>query len=84
MKQAIVGYHRDEQCHWVAQLACGHNQHVRHDPPWSQREWVTTSAGRHRMLGFHLDCKKCDEQAPPDEKPAAGPDSKENCGLADA
>ncbi|WP_448214248.1 DUF3565 domain-containing protein [Colwellia sp. MEBiC06753] len=42
MKQAIVGYHQDEEQHWVARLACGHNQHVRHDPPWIQRPWVIT------------------------------------------
>ena len=33
MQQAIVGFHLDEENHWVAELACGHGQHVRHDPP---------------------------------------------------
>ncbi|WP_163558491.1 DUF3565 domain-containing protein [Halomonas sp. NO4] len=66
MLQPIVGYHRDEENHWVAELACGHNQHVRHQPPWVERPWVTTPAGRRRMLGFELACKKCDEGAPPD------------------
>ena len=28
LAQAIVGYHSDKQGHWVAQLACGHNQQV--------------------------------------------------------
>ena len=42
MQQPIIGYHKDEQGHWVAQLACGHNQHVRHDPPMMVRDWVTT------------------------------------------
>ncbi|MCV6623091.1 MAG: DUF3565 domain-containing protein, partial [Cellvibrionaceae bacterium] len=37
MKQPIVGYHQDEENHWVARLACGHFQHVRHDPPWTNR-----------------------------------------------
>ena len=23
MKQPIVGYHRDDESHWVAELACG-------------------------------------------------------------
>jgi hypothetical protein len=49
--QAIVGYHSDEHGHWVAQLACGHNQHVRHDPPWMIRQWVTTITGRDAMIG---------------------------------
>ena len=37
MQQAIVGFHLDEEQHWVAELACGHNQHVRHTPPWQNR-----------------------------------------------
>ncbi len=28
MKQAIVGYHKDEVDDRVAELECGHNQHV--------------------------------------------------------
>ncbi|MEY4588552.1 MAG: hypothetical protein RL497_628 [Pseudomonadota bacterium] len=69
MQQAIVGYHQDAEAHWVAQLACGHNQHVRHNPPWSERLWVTHSAGRHAHLGQHLNCVKCDQQMPPDPRP---------------
>ena len=69
MQQAIIGYHTDDQGDWVAQLACGHNQHVRHDPPWVHRPWVTTVQGRNSMLGHLLDCKKCDQQDPPDERP---------------
>jgi len=67
MMQPIAGYHTDDEGHWVAQLACGHNQHVRHDPPWMVREWVTTASGRQKMLGHLLDCVKCDERAPQDD-----------------
>lgn len=66
MKQPIVGYHRDDANDWVAELDCGHFQHVRHDPPWSNREWVTTKHGRESMLGFELGCKKCDHGEPVD------------------
>jgi hypothetical protein len=62
MKQAIVGYHKDEEDHWVADLACGHSQHVRHDPPWQVREWVVTEEGRNSRLGVELECLKCDEE----------------------
>jgi hypothetical protein len=59
MKQRICGYHLDQEAHWVAELECGHDQHVRHEPPWVQRPWVTSAAGRSAMLGCELDCKKC-------------------------
>ncbi len=61
MQQPIIGYHRDEQDHWVAELACGHNQHVRHNPPLVSRPWVESESGRDSMLGYPLDCKKCDQ-----------------------
>ena len=57
--RAIVGYHLDEEGHWVAQLSCGHGQHVRHDPPWQNRPWVTTESGRTAFLGTRLHCVKC-------------------------
>jgi len=60
MKQAIVDFHQDELDHWVADLACGHTQHVRHDPQWQSRPWVMTEQGRRKKLGFELDCLKCD------------------------
>lgn len=62
MQQAIMAYHQDEERHWVAQLTCGHVQHVRHDPPWTVREWVTTDLGRQQHLGMLLSCKKCDRE----------------------
>lgn len=66
MQQPIVGYHLDDESHWVAELACGHCQHVRHNPPWVVRHWVVTEMGRAAMLGLLLGCKKCDANAPRD------------------
>ena len=66
MKQAIVGFHQDEEGDWVARLACGHNQHVRHHPPWQNRPWVVNSQSRQRHLGDMLECVKCDVNAPRD------------------
>ena len=68
MQQEITGYHQDEETHWVAQLACGHFQHVRHDPPWSNREWVLSSRTRDEKLGLTLNCIKCDIKAPKDKQ----------------
>ena len=70
MKQKIVGFHLDAEQDWVAELACGHNQHVRHRPPWIVRPWVVTDDGRRSMLGTELECKKCDNGAPPDRADA--------------
>jgi hypothetical protein len=70
VQQAITGFHQDDEAHWVAELACGHNQHVRHNPPWTSRAWVTTPEGRESRRGHTLPCRKCDEGAPPD-RPSA-------------
>ncbi len=55
----IVGFRRDDEGHWVAELECGHTQHVRHDPPWQVRPWVTSPAGRASRVGQTLACAAC-------------------------
>jgi len=66
MNQSITGYHKDEESHWVAELQCGHFQHVRNTPPWVNRPWVESLMGREGMLGHQLNCKKCDSGEPAD------------------
>ena len=61
MQQRIVGFHQDEQQHWVADLACGHAQHVRHDPPWQLRPWVVNEGERNARIGKMLNCVLCDQ-----------------------
>jgi hypothetical protein len=63
--RAIVGFHRDDDGHWVAELACGHGQHVRHEPPLQRRPWVLTEAGRAEHLGDALPCMRCLLGEPP-------------------
>lgn len=70
MQQPITGFHLDEHDDWVAELACGHFQHVRHNPPWTMRPWVLTEEGRAGALGWRLECKKCDAGAPADMLPS--------------
>lgn len=61
MKRKILGFHQDELSDWIADLECGHTQHVRHDLPWQERPWVVIPAGRRSRVGMELDCKKCEE-----------------------
>jgi hypothetical protein len=60
----IVGFHLDDEGHWVADLECGHGQHVRHNPPWVSRPWVMSPEGRQRALGQTLVCVKCVADTP--------------------
>jgi hypothetical protein len=62
MQRQVTSFYQDEEKHWVARLNCGHGQHVRHDPPWMVREWVTNEAGRGARIGSWMECRKCDEQ----------------------
>ena len=62
MLQKIISFHLDEEEHWVADLACGHTQHVRHDPPWQNRAWVITEKGREQHISTMLKCKKCKDE----------------------
>jgi uncharacterized protein DUF3565 len=64
MQTTIAGFHQDELGDWIAELACGHGQHMRHQPPWLVREWVTTETGRSAKLGASIDCSLCEPTAP--------------------
>jgi tellurite methyltransferase len=66
MQRLITGFHQDEAGDWVAELDCFHNQHTRHKPPFFNRPWVETQAGRQSMLGTQLDCVRCDALEFPD------------------
>lgn len=66
MDRPIVGFHLDEEQDWVADLDCGHGQHVRHQPPFFERPWVMSEAGREEKLGSFLNCLRCDSFEIPD------------------
>ena len=59
--RAIIGYHTDEVGDWVAELECGHNQHVRHKPPMQWREWILDADSRRSRIGTPLPCRLCDQ-----------------------
>lgn len=43
----------------MAELVCGHTQHVRHTPPMQDRPWVLSEAGRAEKIGQALECLFC-------------------------
>lgn len=60
MQRVMVGFEQDEVGDWVALLECGHRQHVRHRPPWQEREWVVSAEGRQGRIGSPFECAACD------------------------
>jgi hypothetical protein len=66
MRQTITGFHQDADGDWVAELSCGHNQHVRHNPPLWPRPWVLTPGGRAERIGTPLPCPPCDRGEVPE------------------
>ena len=57
--RSITGFHQDDDGDWVADLVCGHGQHLRHKPPFEERIAVTTESGRQSLIGSELDCLLC-------------------------
>ena len=60
-ERRIVGFRQDQEGEWIADLECGHSQHVRHSPPWRDYPWVQTPEGRAGRLGTRLPCRLCGE-----------------------
>jgi hypothetical protein len=59
IRRRITGFHQDGDQFWVAELECGHQQHVRHKPPWEVRPWVLTAETRQQKIGSELECVMC-------------------------
>jgi hypothetical protein len=59
----LLDFHQDAEGHWVAHLACGHSQHLRHQPPWQNRAWVLAAEQRQARLGKPFPCGWCRQQA---------------------
>ncbi|MGH9281254.1 MAG: DUF3565 domain-containing protein [Acidimicrobiales bacterium] len=61
MERAIVGFRQDDAGGWVADLSCGHSQHVRHNPPFRLAPWVLDDDERNARIGADLECRLCDQ-----------------------
>lgn len=62
MKRRIESFFRDEEDDWVARLECGHTQHMRHRPPFTNRPWVMSEDGRASRVGVAVECPECDRE----------------------
>jgi tellurite methyltransferase len=60
MQRTIKGFVQDDLGDWVALLDCSHRQHVRHDPPFVERAWITSAEGRAAHVEQMLECPLCD------------------------
>lgn len=58
----LQGWRQDEEGHWVAVLSCGHTQHLRHQPPWQNRAWVTDPQQRLQHIGQPFACGWCEAE----------------------
>jgi hypothetical protein len=59
----VIPEDQDEFFDWIADPECGHQQQVRHNPPWTSRHWVTTPEGRMEHVGQELPCSVCSSVA---------------------
>jgi FdhD protein len=66
-KTLIAGFHQDPEGEWVAELACGHAQHMRHRPPWQSRPWVADAGQRDAKLRTPIDCPLCTMPSAPEQ-----------------
>jgi tellurite methyltransferase len=64
--RTIMGFHCDEKGDYVAELSCGHGQHVRHQPPFQLRPWIIDPEERAKRIGTALECPLCDRAEPPE------------------
>jgi hypothetical protein len=59
----ITGFRQDQHGHWIAELSCGHTQHLRHQPPWQSRAWVLDAEKRQEKIGQSFRCGWCAQRA---------------------
>ncbi|MFV0297955.1 MAG: DUF3565 domain-containing protein [Hyphomicrobiaceae bacterium] len=75
MERTIIGFRQDDEGYWIAELDCGHSQHVRHKPPFIERPWVVTKVGRDAHIGRRMTCGQCTNGPVPSSRSAGGSNS---------
>lgn len=66
MKRSITGFHLDRFQEWTADLECGHEVRMRHNPPYQECSWVGSAKGRQKHIGDSQECVNCDMPILPD------------------
>lgn len=61
VERTISGFHQDDGGTWVAELSCGHTQHIRHNPPFRLAPWVLDDDERAGRVGAPIECPQCDQ-----------------------
>ncbi|RAU43714.1 MULTISPECIES: DUF3565 domain-containing protein [unclassified Pseudomonas] len=72
----VTGFRQDQDGHWIAELSCGHTQHLRHQPPWQSRAWVLDSKQRQEKIGQPFHCGWCAQGADDDNLAPQAPYEK--------
>jgi tellurite methyltransferase len=75
VRRTIVGFEQDASGDWVAELSCGHRQHIRHRPPFEVRPWVLDAGARDAKIGTLRDCPLCHESESADRADSPAGDS---------
>jgi len=65
MQRLMQGFHQDPLGDWVAELDCGHTQHLRHQPPLQLCPWVLVPEERAQRVGQQLECPLCERRVLP-------------------
>ena len=65
VQRKIAAFREDDKGDFIAELDCGHGQHMRHKPPMTFRPWVLTEEGRAARVGADCECVLCDRAEMP-------------------
>jgi tellurite methyltransferase len=67
MQRRILSFETDEDGDWRVRLDCGHQRHLRHDPPREVRPQLSDPHAREEAIGQEIECGRCDQRLIPDE-----------------
>lgn len=66
MERTILGFEQDDEGEWKLLLDCGHQRHLRHDPPRETRPELFEVASREAAVGGKIPCGLCAQRQIPE------------------